>query len=125
MFRERCEGVEVQKYPLGDFRFRQRDCQLDQHALRVLLSSIGPIKVPLYCLRDGVQSVEIACDTLLCGKAKVLAGGYVNLNQEGSYEFAQMQATSNAEFESATGREAAELSRPTAMATSRAPCVHP
>ena len=60
-----------------------------------------------------LQSVEIACDTLLSGKAKVmLAGGFDDFSEEGSYEFANMGATSNAETEFAMGREPTEMSRP-------------
>jgi 3-oxoacyl-(acyl-carrier-protein) synthase len=57
--------------------------------------------------------LEIACDTLLSGKAKVMiAGGFDDLSEEGSYEFANMKATSNAETEFAMGREPTEMSRP-------------
>lgn len=60
-----------------------------------------------------LQSVEIACDSLLSGKAKVmLAGGYDDFSEEGSYEFANMKATSNSEAEFAVGREPTEMSRP-------------
>ncbi|KAL1712393.1 hypothetical protein EV715DRAFT_297105 [Schizophyllum commune] len=70
----------------------------------LLLSSSGPVKIP---------SVEIVCDTILSGKAKVmLAGGFDDLSEEGSYEFANMKATSNAETEFAMGREPTEMSRP-------------
>ena len=63
--------------------------------------------------------MEIACDTILSGKAKVmLAGGFDDLSEEGSYEFANMKATSNAETEFAMGREPTEMSRP--ATTSRA-----
>lgn len=61
-----------------------------------------------------LQSLEIACDTLLSGKAKVmLAGGFDDISEEGSYEFANMKATSNTETELAMGREPTEMSRPT------------
>jgi fatty acid synthase subunit alpha len=61
-----------------------------------------------------LQSLEIACDTLLSGKAKVmLAGGFDDLSEEGSYEFANMKATSNTATEFAMGREPTEMSRPT------------
>ena len=61
-----------------------------------------------------LQSIEIACDTILSGKAKVmLAGGFDDLSEEGSYEFGQMKATSNTETEFAMGREPTEMSRPT------------
>lgn len=60
-----------------------------------------------------LQSLEIACDTILAGKAKVmLAGGYDDFSEEGSYEFANMKATSNTETEFAMGREPTEMSRP-------------
>ena len=43
----------------------------------------------------------------------MLAGGFFNdLSEEGSYEFANMKATSNAETELAMGREPTEMSRP-------------
>ncbi|OJT02257.1 Fatty acid synthase subunit alpha [Trametes pubescens] len=79
----------------------------------LLLSSSGPIKIPVGACATALQSVEIACDTLLSGKAKVmLAGGFDDLSEEGSYEFANMKATSNAETEFAMGREPTEMSRP-------------
>ena len=50
--------------------------------------------------------MEIACDTFISGKAKVMiAGGFDDLSEDGSYEFADMKATSNAESEFAMGRE--------------------
>ncbi|KAI0685962.1 fatty acid synthase [Cytidiella melzeri] len=79
----------------------------------LLLSSSGPIKIPVGACATALQSVEIACDTLLSGKAKImLAGGFDDLSEEGSYEFANMKATSNAETEFAMGREPTEMSRP-------------
>jgi fatty acid synthase subunit alpha len=58
--------------------------------------------------------LEIACDTILSGKAKVMiAGGFDDLTEEGSYEFGNMKATSNADTEFAMGREPTEFSRPT------------
>ena len=79
----------------------------------LLLSSSGPIKIPVGACATALQSIEIACDTLLSGKAKVmLAGGFDDLSEEGSYEFANMKATSNAETELAMGREPTEMSRP-------------
>lgn len=66
-----------------------------------------------------LQSLEIASDTILSGKAKVMiAGGFDDISEEGSYKFANMKATSNAETEFAMGREPTEMSRP--ATTSRA-----
>ncbi len=42
----------------------------------------------------------------------MLAGGYDDFSEEGSYEFANMTATSNSETEFAMGREPTEMSRP-------------
>ncbi|KDQ57051.1 hypothetical protein JAAARDRAFT_35647 [Jaapia argillacea MUCL 33604] len=79
----------------------------------LLLSSSGPIKIPVGACATALQSLEIACDTVLSGKAKVMiAGGFDDLSEEGSYEFANMKATSNAETELAMGREPTEMSRP-------------
>jgi fatty acid synthase subunit beta len=41
-------------------------------------------------------SLEIARDTILSGKAKVMiAGGFDDFSEEGSYEFANMGTMSN------------------------------
>jgi fatty acid synthase subunit alpha len=42
----------------------------------------------------------------------MVAGGFDDICEEGSYEFANMKATSNAETEFAMGREPTEMSRP-------------
>jgi hypothetical protein len=58
--------------------------------------------------------MEIASETILSGKAKVMvAGGFDDLCEEGSYEFGNMKATSNSVTELAMGREPTEMSRPT------------
>ncbi|KAG5646963.1 hypothetical protein DXG03_001686 [Asterophora parasitica] len=85
----------------------------------LLMSSSGPVKIPVGACATALQSLEIACDTILSGKAKVMiAGGFDDISEEGSYEFANMKATSNAESEFAMGREPTEMSRP--ATTSRA-----
>lgn len=85
----------------------------------LLLSASGPVKIPVGACATALQSVEIACDTLLSGKAKLMiAGGFDDLSEEGSFEFANMKATSNAVTEFAMGREPTEMSRP--MTSTRA-----
>ncbi|KAJ3517947.1 hypothetical protein NLJ89_g178 [Agrocybe chaxingu] len=85
----------------------------------LLLSSSGPVKIPVGACATALQSLEIASDSILSGKAKVMiAGGFDDISEEGSYEFANMKATSNAETEFAMGREPTEMSRP--ATTSRA-----
>ncbi|KAL4066936.1 hypothetical protein J3A83DRAFT_4165578 [Scleroderma citrinum] len=79
----------------------------------LLMSSSGPVKIPVGACATALQSLEIACDTILSNKAKVMiAGGFDDISEEGSYEFANMKATSNAETEFAMGREPTEMSRP-------------
>lgn len=80
----------------------------------LLLSSTGPIKTPVGACATAVESVDIGYETILEGKARVcFVGGFDDFQEEGSYEFANMKATSNAEDEFAHGRTPAEMSRPT------------
>src|SRR5712691_10319170 len=66
------------------------------------------------CSAIALQSMEIASDTILSGKAKVMvAGGFDDLGEEGSYEFGNMKETSNSETGLAIGSEQMEMSRPT------------
>ena len=52
-----------------------------------------------------VESVKIGVDTILSGRSKiVIVGGYDDFGEEGSYEFAQMKATSDSSQDSASGR---------------------
>jgi 3-oxoacyl-(acyl-carrier-protein) synthase len=52
-------------------------------------------------------------DTIPSGKARVMiAGGFDDVSEEGSYEFADMKATGNTETEFAMGCEPMEMSRP-------------
>lgn len=80
----------------------------------LLLSSTGPIKTPVGACATAVESIDIGYDTIVEGKARVcFVGGFDDFQEEGSYEFANMKATSNAEDELAHGRTPKEMSRPT------------
>lgn len=80
----------------------------------LLLSSTGPIKTPVGACATAVESVDIGYETIVEGKARVcFVGGFDDFQEEGSYEFANMKATSNAEDELAHGRTPQEMSRPT------------
>ena len=80
----------------------------------LLLSSTGPIKTPVGACATAVESVDIGYETIVEGKARVcFVGGFDDFQEEGSYEFANMKATSNAEDETAHGRTPKEMSRPT------------
>jgi fatty acid synthase subunit alpha len=80
----------------------------------LLLSSTGPIKTPVGACATAVESIDIGYDTIVEGKARIcFVGGFDDFQEEGSYEFANMKATSNAEDEFAHGRTPGEMSRPT------------
>ncbi|KAJ4560110.1 beta subunit of fatty acid synthetase [Exophiala dermatitidis] len=80
----------------------------------LLLSSTGPIKTPVGACATAVESIDIGYETIVEGKARVcFVGGFDDFQEEGSYEFANMKATSNAEDEFAHGRTPREMSRPT------------
>lgn len=79
----------------------------------LLLSSSGPIKTPVGACATSVESVDIGIETILSGKAKVcIVGGYDDFEEHGSYEFANMNATSNAVTEFEHGRTPRDMSRP-------------
>lgn len=80
----------------------------------LLISSSGPIKTPVGACATAVESVDIGYETIMEGKARVcFVGGFDDFGEEGSYEFANMKATSNAVDEFAHGRTPKEMSRPT------------
>ncbi|KAJ7285205.1 fatty acid synthase [Mycena rebaudengoi] len=109
MFKDRRDEKEVQNDILQETFINTTAGWLNL----LLMSSSGPVKIPVGACATALQSLEIACDTILSGKAKVMiAGGFDDISEEGSYEFANMKATSNAESEFAMGREPTEMSRP-------------
>ncbi|WVQ99902.1 hypothetical protein IAU59_007045 [Kwoniella sp. CBS 9459] len=115
MFKDRREEKDVQKDVLQETFINTVAGWVNL----LLLSSSGPVKIPVGACATALQSVEIACDSILSGKAKVMiAGGFDDFSEEGSFEFANMKATSNAETEFAMGREPNEFSRP--MTSTRA-----
>ncbi|KAG9315241.1 hypothetical protein JVU11DRAFT_4375 [Chiua virens] len=110
MFKDRREEKEVQNDILQETFINTVAGWINL----LLMSSSGPVKIPVGACATALQSLEIACDTILSGKAKVMiAGGFDDLSEEGSFEFANMKATSNAETEFVMGREPTEMSRPT------------
>jgi len=80
----------------------------------LLMSSTGPIRTPVGACATAVESIDIGYDCIVEGKARMcFVGGFDDFQEEGSYEFANMKATSNAEVEFAHGRTPQEMSRPT------------
>jgi len=84
----------------------------------LIFSSSGPLRTVVGACATAAESVDVAVDALVAGRAKVMVvGGYDDFCEEGSYEFAQMGATSSSATELAAGREPSEACRP--MAPSR------
>lgn len=80
----------------------------------LLMSSTGPIRTPVGACATAVESIDIGYDCIVEGKARMcFVGGFDDFQEEGSYEFANMGATSNARDEFAHGRTPKEMSRPT------------
>ncbi|KAK5128279.1 hypothetical protein LTR85_002946 [Meristemomyces frigidus] len=80
----------------------------------LLMSSTGPVRTPVGACATAVESIDIGYDCIVEGKARMcFVGGFDDFQEEGSYEFANMKATSNAEDEFAHGRTPQEMSRPT------------
>ena len=101
---------------LSKFRLEHGNC--------CYLLPVIPKLISYHFSATALQSLEIACDTILSGKAKVMiAGGFDDISEEGSYEFANMKATSNAETEFAMGREPTEMSRPATTSRAGVSCL--
>ncbi|KAL5357221.1 hypothetical protein BJX96DRAFT_172338 [Aspergillus floccosus] len=106
-------------------RYMERDIQgdilqesfanaMDAWVNMLLLGASGPIKSPSGTCATAIESLDIACEAIQSGKAKVaLVGGTDDLQEEMSYEFANMKATANTVDELNRGRTPGEISRPT------------
>lgn len=109
MFKDRYKDIPVQNDILQESFINTMSAWVNM----LLLSSSGPIKTPVGACATALESVDVGVETILSGKAKiVLVGGYDDFQEEGSYEFANMNATSNAVDEFAHGRTPSEMSRP-------------
>lgn len=109
MFKDRYKDQPVQNDILQESFINTMSAWVNM----LLLSSSGPIKTPVGACATALESVDVGVETILSNKAKiVLVGGYDDFQEEGSYEFANMNATSNAVDEMAHGRTPAEMSRP-------------
>ncbi|PWY99602.1 hypothetical protein BCV70DRAFT_109981 [Testicularia cyperi] len=114
MFRDRRNDNDVQKDILQETFINSVAGWVNL----LVMSSAGPIKTVVGACATALQSIDVAVETILSGKAEVmLAGGFDDLSEEGSFEFANMKATSNGKEELAAGREPSEHSRP--FSTSR------
>ena len=111
MYRDRWMDLPVQKYVLKETFINTTGVWVNM----LLLGSTGPIKSPVGACATAIEVLDIGVADIISGKVKMyLVGGTDDFNEELSQEFANMQATSNAEDEFQHGREPAEMSRPTA-----------
>lgn len=109
MFKDRYKDVPVQNDILQETFINTMSAWVNM----LLISSSGPIKTPVGACATAVESVDVGVETILSGKAKIcLVGGYDDFQEEGSYEFGNMNATSNTLEEYEHGRTPAEMSRP-------------
>lgn len=109
MFRDRYSDIPVQNDILQESFINTMSAWVNM----LLLSSSGPLKTPVAACATAIESVDTGIDTILSGKAKIcIVGGYDDFQEEGSYEFANMNATSNTLDEFDHGRTPSEMSRP-------------
>ena len=79
----------------------------------LLFSASGSIKSPVGACATAVQSFEIGVNSILTEKAKIsIVGGTDDFVESGSFEFANMKATSDSVKETKYGREPSEMCRP-------------
>lgn len=84
----------------------------------LLMASSGPIKSPSGTCATAVESLDIGCEAILNGKAKMaIVGGSDDFQEEMSCEFGNMNATCSSEDQLGADRLPSEMSRP--MTSSR------
>lgn len=109
MFKDRYKDQPVQNDILQESFINTMSAWVNM----LLISSSGPIKTPVGACATAVESVDVGVETILSGKAKIcIVGGYDDFQEEGSYEFGNMKATSDTLDEFEHGRTPAEMSRP-------------
>lgn len=109
MFKDRRQDVEVQKDILQETFINT----VAGWTNLLLLSSCGPIKPTVGACATALQSLDVAAETIRCGKAKIMiAGGYESISEESMTEFANMKATASSDEAFAAGLAPEELSKP-------------
>ncbi|OBR05645.1 Fatty acid synthase alpha subunit [Colletotrichum higginsianum IMI 349063] len=110
MFKRRYLDRQVQKDILAETFVNTTAAWLNM----LLCGSSGPIRTPVGACATSLESLDTGYDLILGGKAKaVLVGGTDSLERDIAQEFANMQATIDADRDSAAGRTPGEASRPT------------
>ncbi|GJD04071.1 fatty acid synthase alpha subunit [Colletotrichum higginsianum] len=110
MFKRRYLDRQVQKDILAETFVNTTAAWLNM----LLCGSSGPIRTPVGACATSLESLDTGYDLILGGKAKaVLVGGTDSLERDIAQEFANMQATIDADRDAAAGRTPGEASRPT------------
>ncbi|KAI0849571.1 putative 3-oxoacyl-synthase [Daldinia vernicosa] len=81
----------------------------------LLMSSAGPTRTPVGACATALESLNQGYDLITSGAAKIcLVGGFDDMTQDTSAEFANMKATNNSMADIERGRAPHETSRPCA-----------
>ncbi|KAI1460004.1 putative 3-oxoacyl-synthase [Annulohypoxylon moriforme] len=81
----------------------------------LLMSSAGPTRTPVGACATALESLNQGYDLITSGAAKIcLVGGFDDMTQDTSAEFANMKATNNSMADLERGRAPHETSRPCA-----------
>ncbi|KAI1806978.1 putative 3-oxoacyl-synthase [Daldinia bambusicola] len=81
----------------------------------LLMSSAGPTRTPVGACATALESLNQGYDLITSGAAKIcLVGGFDDMTQDTSAEFANMKATNNSMADLDRGRAPRETSRPCA-----------
>ncbi|KAI8965408.1 putative 3-oxoacyl-synthase [Daldinia sp. FL1419] len=81
----------------------------------LLMSSAGPTRTPVAACATALESLNQGYDLITSGAAKIcLVGGFDDMTQDTSAEFANMKATNNSMADLERGRAPHETSRPCA-----------
>ena len=111
MFKQRFLDRQVQKDILAETFVNTTAAWINM----LLLGASGPIRTPVGACATSLESVDTGYDLIMNNKAKaVLVGGTGFLERDIAAEFANMQATIDADKDAARGRTPKQGSRPTA-----------
>jgi 3-oxoacyl-(acyl-carrier-protein) synthase len=109
MFKDRRQDIEVQKDILQETFINT----VAGWTNLLLMSSCGPIKPTVGACATALQSLDVASETIRCGKAKIMiAGAYESISEESMTEFANMKATASSDEAVRAGLDPNEMSKP-------------
>lgn len=109
MFKDRFTDKTVQSDVLQETYINSTSAWINM----LLLSANGPIRTPVGACATALEALDTGHELIIAGKAKMcLVGGLDDLQDDMSFEFANMKATIDPETDFKRGREPAEMSRP-------------